>query len=194
MDFLKRMAVMVFAAGMTVVSLAYLALVSGLVPWYMIETHVKPLIGSVVLISSGAAALLWSLMLIVLFLRGQRTISHEGEIVVGGGNGGKVNIAPGVITGVAGKAAAEVNGIREAFAELIPSDMGENPAITLKVGLVVSTGTERNALELGEEARNKAEAAVKSITGLENVTADVHIVEMSAGLSGESKTAKRRVV
>lgn len=194
MDFLKRMAVLVFAAGMTVVSLAYLALVSGLVPWYMIETHVKPLIGSVVLISSGAAALLWSLMLIVLFLHGQRTISHEGEIVVGGGNGGKVNIAPGVITGVAGKAAAEVNGIREAFAELIPSDMGENPAITLKVGLVISTGTERNALELGEEARSKAEAAVKSITGLENVTADVHIVEMSAGLSRESKTAKRRVV
>lgn len=194
MDLFKRIAVLIFAAGMTVASLAYLALASGLVPWYMVETHIKPLIGSLPFIGAGAAALLWSIMLLLMFSHGRRTVSHEGEIVIGGGEGGRVNIAPEVITGVAGKAAAEVNGVREAFAEVSPSDSGENQAITLKVGLVISSGTDRNALELGEEARTRAEEAVKSITGLDKVKADVHIVEVSSGMNRDSKNAKRRVV
>ncbi|MDO4203576.1 MAG: hypothetical protein Q4D07_03625 [Selenomonadaceae bacterium] len=194
MNFFKRMTVLIFAAGMTVASLAYLALASGLVPWYMVETHVKPLIGSLPFIGAGAAWLVWSIMLILLFSSGQRTISHEGEIVIGGGTGGKVNIASSVITEVAGKAAAEVNGIREAFAEITASESGENPAIAMKVGLVISSGTDRNALELGAEAKAKAEEAVKAITGLDKVTADMHIVEVSSGMNREQKNAKRRVV
>lgn len=194
MDLFKRIAVLFFSASMIVASLVYLALASGLVPWYMAETYVKPLIGSVPMIGAGAAWLAWSIMLVVLFSHGQRTISHEGEIVVGGGDSGKVNIAPTVITGVAGKAASEVNGVREAFAEVIASNNGDNPAVTLKVGLVISNGTDRNALELGEEARMKAEEAVKAITGLNAVTVDIHIVEVSSGMSRDSKNAKRRVV
>ena len=62
------------------------------------------------------------------------------------------------------------------------------------MGLVISSGTDRNALELGEEARTRAEEAVKSITGLDKVKADVHIVEVSSGMNRDSKNAKRRVV
>lgn len=194
MQLFKRLAVLLFAVGTTVASLAYLALASGLVPWYMVETYVKPLIGGIPLISAGIAALVWSVMLVLLFIGGQHSIDLEKEVVVGGGEKGRVNIAHGVITGVAEKAASKVNGVREAFAKIRAAESGENPSIALNVGLVISNGADKNAVELGEEARGLAEEAVKAMTGLERVTVEVHIVEVSAGMNRDAKAAKKRVV
>lgn len=194
MQLFKRLAVLLFAVGTTVASLAYLALASGLVPWYMVETYVKPLIGGIPLISAGIAALVWSVMLVLLFIGGQHSIDLEREVVVGGGEKGRVNIAHGVITGVAEKAAAKVNGVREAFAKIRAAESGENPSIALNVGLVISNGADKNAVELGEEARGLAEEAVKAMTGLERVIVEVHIVEVSAGMNRDAKAAKKRVV
>lgn len=194
MQLFKRLAVLLFAVGTTVASLAYLALASGLVPWYMVETYVKPLIGGIPLISAGIAALVWSVMLVLLFIGGQHSIDLEREVVVGGGEKGRVNIAHGVITGVAEKAAAKVNGVREAFAKIRAAESGENPSIALNVGLVISNGADKNAVELGEEARGLAEEAVKAMTGLERVTVEVHIVEVSSGMNRDAKAAKKRVV
>lgn len=194
MQLFKRLAVLLFAVGTTVASLAYLALASGLVPWYMVETYVKPLIGGIPLISAGIAALVWSVMLVLLFIGGQHSIDLEKEVVVGGGEKGRVNIAHGVITGVAEKAAAKVNGVRESFAKIRAAESGENPSIALNVGLVISNGADKNAVELGEEARGLAEEAVKAMTGLERVTVEVHIVEVSSGMNRDAKAAKKRVV
>lgn len=194
MQLFKRLAVLLFAVGTTVASLAYLALASGLVPWYMVETYVKPLIGGIPLISAGIAALVWSVMLVLLFIGGQHSIDLEREVVVGGGEKGRVNIAHGVITGVAEKAAAKVNGVREAFAKIRAAESGENPSIALNVGLVISNGADKNAVELGEEARGLAEEAVKAMTGLERVIVEVHIVEVSVGMNRDAKAAKKRVV
>lgn len=194
MQLFKRLAVLLFAVGTTVASLAYLALASGLVPWYMVETYVKPLIGGIPLISAGIAALVWSVMLVLLFIGGQHSIDLEKEVVVGGGEKGRVNIAHGVITGVAEKAASKVNGVREAFAKIRAAESGENPSIALNVGLVISNGADKNAVELGEEARGLAEEAVKAMTGLERVAVEVHIVEVSAGMNRDAKAAKKRVV
>lgn len=194
MQLFKRLAVLLFAVGTTVASLAYLALASGLVPWYMVETYVKPLIGGIPLISAGIAALVWSVMLVLLFIGGQHSIDLEKEVVVGGGEKGRVNIAHGVITGVAEKAASKVNGVREAFAKIRAAESGENPSIALNVGLVISNGADKNAVELGEEARGLAEEAVKAMTGLERVAVEVHIVEVSAGMNRDAKAAKKRIV
>lgn len=194
MQLFKRLAVLLFAVVMTAASLAYLALASGLVPWYLVETHIKPLIGGLPLISAGVVALVWSIVLVFLFLGGQRSIELERELVIGGGEKGKVNIAHGVITGVAEKAAAKVNGVREAFAKIGSAEGGENPSVALDVGLVISNGAEKNAVELGEEARSLAEAAIRSMTGLDRVTVEIHIVEVSAGINREAKATKKRVV
>lgn len=194
MQLFKRLAVLLFAVVMAVASLAYLALASGLVPWHLVETHIKPLIGGIPLISAGIALLVWSIALVLLFMRGQRSIDLEREIVVGGGEKGKVNIAHGVITGVAEKAAVKVNGVREAFAKISAAESGDNPSIALNVGLVISNGADKNAVELGEEARSLAEAAVRYMTGLDRVTVEIHIVEVSAGMNRDAKAVKKRVV
>lgn len=194
MQLFRRLAALLSAVVMAVASLAYLALASGLVPWYLVEAHIKPLIGSIPLISAGIASLLLSLVLVLLFMGGQRSIDLEREIVVGGGEKGKVNIAHGVITGVAEKAAAKVNGVREAFAKISVAGSGENPSIALNVGLVISNGADKNVVEIGEEARSLAEAAIRSMTGLDRVTVEIHIVEVSAGMNRDAKAVKKRVV